>query len=164
MDKIETRRRLRFEHYVNRTESCWLWTGGRNPAGYGTFRVSEVQAGAHRWAWQWANGPISEGMEIHHACHVRLCVNPEHLVMMTRKQNLQNRQFGSWKGIDNRVDGMTTEPLTVTLTPEHSAWVRSRAAETGETADSLAMSPRGSENSFFSPTLDLPLSSQTHLS
>jgi hypothetical protein len=137
MDKIETRRRLRFEHYVNRTESCWLWTGGRNPAGYGTFRVSEVQAGAHRWAWQWANGPISEGMEIHQACNVRLCVNPEHLVMMTRKQNLQNRQFGSWKGIDNRVDGMTTEPLTVTLTPEHSAWVRSRAAETGETADAL---------------------------
>lgn len=133
----EAKRRADFERFVHRTESCWLWTGGKNQGGYGTFRVGKVQAGAHRWAWQWANGAIPEGLEVHHACHVRLCVNPAHLVVMTRKQNLQNRQFGSWKGIDQRVDGMTAEPLTVTLTSEHSAWVRQRAAETGETADAL---------------------------
>lgn len=133
----EVKRRADFERFVNRTESCWLWTGAKNPGGYGTFRISRVQAGVHRWAWQWANGPIPEGLEVHHACHVRLCVNPMHLVVMTRKQNLQNRRFGSWKGIDQRVLGADDEPLIVTLTPEHSAWVRARAKETGERPDDL---------------------------
>jgi HNH endonuclease len=133
----EAKRRADFERFVNRTETCWLWTGAKNPAGYATFRVGRVQAGAHRWAWQWAKGAIPEGMELHHSCHVRHCVNPAHLVMMTRKQNLQNRRFDSWKGIDGRIDTTITELLTVTLTPEHSAWVRARAMETGETPDDL---------------------------
>jgi len=137
VNPAEERRKARFEHYVQRTDSCWYWTGGMTPTGYGTFRVGKVQTGAHRWAWQWANGPIPEDMQIHHTCHTRRCVNPSHLTVVTRRQNLQNRRYDSWKDIDNRVSGVSDEPLTVTLSPEHSAWLRARAAETGETPDTL---------------------------
>lgn len=120
-----------FERFVNRTETCWLWTGGKSPSGYGMFRVGHVHGMAHRWAWQWANGPIPEGMQVHHVCHIRLCVNPDHLSAVTRRRNLQHRNFDSWKDIDGRVEVLEGEPLTVTLTAEHSSWVRARAADTG---------------------------------
>jgi len=76
-------------------------------------------------------------MQIHHQCRTPACVNPSHLTVVTRRRNLQNRRFDSWQGIDDRITGVSHEPLTVTLTPEHSAWLRARAAETGETADEL---------------------------
>jgi hypothetical protein len=41
----------------------------------------------HRWSWEDANGPIPEGMTLHHACFVRLCVNPAHLELMTHTDN-----------------------------------------------------------------------------
>jgi hypothetical protein len=132
----EAKRRADFERFVKRTDTCWLWTGCVNQKGYASFKIGRVVAGAHRWAWQWANGPIPEGLEVHHTCHVRRCVNPAHLEIKTRRQNLQNRRFSSWAGIDGRV-AMQSEPVTVTLSPEHSAWVTARAAETGETPDEL---------------------------
>jgi len=55
---------------------------------------------------------------------------------MTRRQNLQNRIQRSWDGIDAGVEP-DAEPLTVTLTPKHSAWVRARIAQTGENPDEL---------------------------
>lgn len=126
----EAKRRAAFERFVNRTETCWLWTGsGAN--GYGMFRVGRVTTGAHRWAYQWANGPIPDGLEVHHMCRVRRCVNPAHLEVMTRRQNLQRRKFESWKAIDARIEGIDSESLTVTLSPEHSAWLRSVAADSG---------------------------------
>jgi hypothetical protein len=134
---IETKRRTDFERFVRRTDTCWLWTGGKNPAGYGVFRVGAIRAGAHRWAWQWTNGTIPAGMEVHHTCHIRACVNPTHLTLMTRRQNLQNRRYSSWLDIDGRVPDSAADLVTVTLTPEHSAWVKARAAETGESPDEL---------------------------
>jgi HNH endonuclease len=127
----EAKRRADFERFVNRTETCWFWTGAKNPAGYGLFKVGQIRAGAHRWAWQWANGPIPQGMEVHHNCRTRPCVNPAHLEVMTRRQNLQRRKFDSWKGIDARIEAVDGEPLTVGLSPEHSAWVRSVSAQSG---------------------------------
>lgn len=125
----ELKRRADFERFVNRTDGCWLWTGSK-ANGYGMFRIGRVTTGSHRWAWQWANGPIPHGLEVHHKCRIRSCVNPAHLEVMTRRQNLQRRKFDSWQDIDAqiKVDG---EPLTVTLSPEHSSWVRDLAAQSG---------------------------------
>ena len=132
-----TKRQKDFERFVNRTETCWLWIGGKNPGGYGTFRVGHVRRGAHCWAWEWANGPIPDGMQIHHKCHIRSCVNPAHLAAVTRRQNLQHRKYESWTEIDGRIDGEDAEPLTVTLSPKHSAWVRQRAADSGLSHDEI---------------------------
>ena len=42
---------------------------------------------AHRYAWERANGPIPEGMEIDHICHTPLCCNPDHLRLADRSEN-----------------------------------------------------------------------------
>lgn len=42
---------------------------------------------AHRAAWTHFNGQIPEGMTIDHTCRVRPCVNPEHLQLMSNRDN-----------------------------------------------------------------------------
>jgi hypothetical protein len=70
----------RFWEKVDKTDGCWLWTGGVQSAGYGMARGTT----AHRVAYTLAVGPIPEGHHLHHECQVRLCVNPAHLRPITQ--------------------------------------------------------------------------------
>lgn len=57
---------------------CWLWTGGKDPDGYGVF--SDVKAyRAHRWSYEYHIAPIPEGLVLDHLCRNPSCVNPWHL-------------------------------------------------------------------------------------
>lgn len=84
---------IRFDRKINRTETCWLWTGvtaGSN-ARYGYFRPgtksTDPKVPAHRFAYELWVGPIPEGLEVHHRCYNTLCVNPVHLEVMTHAEN-----------------------------------------------------------------------------
>lgn len=85
----------RFWPRVNKTDTCWLWTGYIKPNGYAAFypgggcHVPKVYV--HRWAYEDARGEIPEGLEIDHLCRVRHCVNPEHLEAVTHRVNLDRR-------------------------------------------------------------------------
>jgi len=70
---------------------CWDWRGAKFVDGYGnhSFQVNNVKItrAAHRWAyWKW-KGEIPAGMEIHHKCRNRACVNPDHLELLTREDH-----------------------------------------------------------------------------
>ncbi|MHA6764687.1 HNH endonuclease signature motif containing protein [Streptacidiphilus sp. PAMC 29251] len=84
----------RFWEKVEKTGSCWLWTAAVNPGtGYGQFSLRHgVQVQAHRHSFELAFGPVPEAHDVHHACHVRRCVNPTHLQALTRSQNLAERK------------------------------------------------------------------------
>ncbi|MGA5820817.1 HNH endonuclease signature motif containing protein [Kitasatospora sp. NPDC094028] len=84
----------RFWAKINKAESCWSWTAAVNPGtGYGHFTVSHGnQVQAHRYSYELAFGPIPEGRDVHHTCHVRHCVNPAHLEAVTRSENLRLRK------------------------------------------------------------------------
>ncbi|HKN46115.1 MAG TPA: HNH endonuclease signature motif containing protein [Propionibacteriaceae bacterium] len=83
----------RFLAKVQVTEECWLWTGALGTYGYGLFKSPDTPSpeGAHRWAYRHHKGPIPTDKEVDHTCHVRRCVNPEHLRLVTKKQNQENR-------------------------------------------------------------------------
>lgn len=71
------------------TESgCWLWTGGWNTYGYGSFYAHGENMGAHRYSYLLYRGIIPEGMTVDHLCRVRCCVNPAHLTLKTNKENV----------------------------------------------------------------------------
>jgi hypothetical protein len=70
---------------VEKTETCWLWTGNRNPNGYGRFG-KPVQY-AHRVAYEAMVGPIPDGLTLDHLCRIRHCVNPAHLEPVTAAVN-----------------------------------------------------------------------------
>lgn len=71
--------------------TCWQWKAFIHPrTGYGFFYYRNKTGGAHRFAFEIANGAIPDGMEIDHTCHNRSCVNPAHLRLATTKQNAEN--------------------------------------------------------------------------
>lgn len=80
----------RFWQKVDKGSSCWEWTAFRGADGYGRFMVDRTPRLAHRVAFEDANGPIPDGMEIDHMCHNHGCVNPAHLRLATRSLNAQN--------------------------------------------------------------------------
>jgi hypothetical protein len=42
---------------------------------------------AHRYYYERANGPIPGGLELHHVCGNHACVNPAHLVAMSKTEH-----------------------------------------------------------------------------
>jgi hypothetical protein len=75
---------------VNKTETCWLWTASKKGR-YGQFGVGYPKTVlAHRWSYENAFGAIPAGMQIDHMCRVKLCVRPDHLRVVTNKQNHEN--------------------------------------------------------------------------
>ncbi len=80
----------RFWAKVNKTRTCWLWTGATTGPkhNYGHCWFDRRYQGAHRVSYQLLVGPIPSGLDIDHLCRVRLCVNPAHLEAVTRRENL----------------------------------------------------------------------------
>jgi hypothetical protein len=64
---------------------CWLWKGKLNRDGYARSGNREV----HRFTYEVYRCGIPEGLEIDHLCHVRHCVNPDHLEPVTHAENVQ---------------------------------------------------------------------------
>lgn len=79
----------RFWPKVDKTETCWLWTGARQAGGYGRFGGAQGLVLAHRWAYTALVGPIPEDMTLDHLCRNPSCVNPDHLEIVTRRVNSQ---------------------------------------------------------------------------
>jgi hypothetical protein len=79
----------RFFEKVNKTDTCWLWTGSNNGVGYGEIRINNKKVYAHRWSYEHFKGKIPEGMHIDHLCRTPSCVNPDHLEIVTPKENVR---------------------------------------------------------------------------
>ncbi len=80
----------RFWEKVDKTGSCWNWTGAKDN-GYGVCRVEGAARLAHRVSYKWANGEIPAGALLDHMCHNKSCVNPGHLRFADHILNGQNR-------------------------------------------------------------------------
>lgn len=75
---------------------CWLWFGSEitfiKGGTYGVIGNSDWRSGksyAHRVSYELYVGKIPEGYEVDHTCKNTLCVNPEHLQALTRKEHAQ---------------------------------------------------------------------------
>lgn len=66
---------------------CWLWVGARSSTGYGNVYDRGRWQAPHRIVAEAAWGPIPDGMQVDHLCRIRACVNPNHLDVVTRREN-----------------------------------------------------------------------------
>lgn len=74
-------------------DGCWIWQLTANRAGYGKLKYRALGIMyAHRAAYLAFIGPIPEGMTVDHLCYVTLCVNPEHLRLLTRSDNARGQR------------------------------------------------------------------------
>lgn len=77
----------RFWMKVEKTDTCWIWTGAKATNGYGRFKTPERVVQAHRFSYELVKGKIPEGLVMDHRCRVRACVNPAHLEAVTIWEN-----------------------------------------------------------------------------
>ena len=81
----------KFMNQIEVTDECWNWKGGKYPLGYGYFSMNGKTIRAHRLSYELFKGEIPEKLHVHHQCHNRGCVNPEHLEAVTYLINYQER-------------------------------------------------------------------------
>ena len=77
----------KFWKRVERTNTCWLWKPPFNGYGYGTIRLDGKPIGVHRVSYEKFKNKIPDNLQIDHLCRVRNCVNPDHLEVVTQKEN-----------------------------------------------------------------------------
>lgn len=66
---------------------CIEWTAHINRGGYGYTTFRRCGCTASRLAFWLTHGYVTAGWHVHHKCHNRRCVNPKHLIEVTREVN-----------------------------------------------------------------------------
>lgn len=73
---------------VRQSHGCWFYLPGR--ARYGSFTMKGRHMGAHRAAFILYRGDIPAGLQVCHTCDEPRCVNPDHLWLGTRADNMRD--------------------------------------------------------------------------
>jgi hypothetical protein len=71
---------------------CWLWTGTvTQSAGHASIRCGSTMKMVHRLNYARFKGTIPAGIIVRHKCDIACCVNPDHLILGTPRDNSQDR-------------------------------------------------------------------------
>lgn len=84
------------------SEPCWVWLGQHNEKGYAVGHLDGRMQRVHRVIYERAHGAIPTGGLIDHTCFNKGCVNPDHLRLVSTKENGEHRrgaQSNSGSGI-----------------------------------------------------------------
>jgi hypothetical protein len=112
---------------VDPVTGCHIYRGTKDRNGYGIAKVNGRTTTAHVATWERERGPIPKGMELDHVvCHVRACINLDHLELVTKLVNMQRcgrAKLGpaEWAEIRSLADSMTRVAIgkRFGITPAH---------------------------------------------
>jgi hypothetical protein len=84
------RDRIQNNIIIDSDTGCWNWKGKPRKNGYCRTHFMRVCEYVHRMSYLTFVGTIPEGMDVRHKCDNRRCCNPDHLLIGTRLQNMQD--------------------------------------------------------------------------
>lgn len=126
-------------------DGCWLWAGGGKGNGYGSFVLNGRTVPAHRAAFILFNGVGPGKLDVCHHCDNRACVNPDHLFLGTRLENMQDckrkgrtargARLGSRRGEDGSAAKLTWNDVRAIRASDAPA--KQVAAQFGVTNDNI---------------------------
>lgn len=93
--KCSLLKRFESKYIPEPNSGCWLWEGATTCGGYGhiRFKINNkwTMKRAHRVAFELYKGEIPKGLIVRHCCDNRLCVNPNHLLLGTTQDNIDDK-------------------------------------------------------------------------
>lgn len=71
---------------------CWEWQGSLNTHGYGHLLIGRGHNyTAHRLIYRLLVGTLNKHSVVRHSCDNRKCINPDHLLLGTAQDNVNDR-------------------------------------------------------------------------
>lgn len=128
-----------YARWVLAENGCWQWVGQINAVhGYGYYN----KLMAHRVSYEMHVALIPEGLVIDHLCRNRACVNPDHLEVVTQRENVLRGESPS--AVAARRDACsnghlyTPENLKVMTKPDGRLYRRCRTCSRARQAEYMA--------------------------
>ena len=89
---LEINSELFWNRVTKYENGCWIWNGNKYSNGYGVVSISPLNGrqrtlSAHRVSFFLHNNIIPLD-DLDHLCRNRICVNPFHLEVVSRRENL----------------------------------------------------------------------------
>lgn len=93
--RSDIRQKVKDRCHIDPDTGCWIWQGptsgdGRG-GGYARMSLSGHTVAVHRVMFINEHGFVPLKKQIDHTCRNRLCCNPDHLEMVTHKENQKRR-------------------------------------------------------------------------
>ena len=96
----------RIENNTERVGECFIWTGTRNPDGYGMIGHNNRYTSIHIFSWEQVFGPVPDDLELDHKCKQRACHRVAHLELVTRTENIRrSKRFRLFCPQGHRLEG-----------------------------------------------------------